>query len=177
MLQEILNFLLDRRFKKICDFLNPHLPFYGKATVAQEMTEEIVEIADIEEAKDDYEEDPQIDSEILTIDYTVEIVNTFEVGSIKKYTMYKIETRGQNKYFEASHRFQDFKKLHGELIKIIPTLGELPSSSLTKFSTSREVVNERKICLEKYLQGILQIQELQGYRPVVEFLNLHKSVS
>ena len=183
MLQDILNYLFDRKYKKLCDFLDPHLPFYGNSnSKTQEMVEEIIEIDEATEKiefdeEQEQEQEVEIERESLSIDYSVEIVSTFEEGSIKKYTMYKIETKNKTQCFVASHRFQDFKKLHSELVKIIPTLGELPSSSMTRFSTSPEVVNERKSCLEKYLHGILQIEELQGYRPVVEFLNLHKSTN
>ena len=243
ILQDVLNYLLERKYKKLCDFLDPQLPFYGTHANAREM---IQEFSDIEESKEQFNKDDRFkmkkeakdvkeikeikpvkevkflkeekenekdekyekdyiqdrderdkiddrassndsderderndrddrdEREGTHLDYNVEIISTFEEGTLKKYTMYKIETKYKNRIFNSSHRFQDFKKLHIELIKIIPTLGELPSSSMTKFSTSPDVVSERKSCLEKYLQGILQIEELQGYRPVIEFLNLHQ---
>jgi PX domain len=128
------------------------------------MVEEVAEAEEINEIQD-----------IEPINYTeyiVDIINTHEEGTIKKFTVYEIQTKYKDQVFLSLHRFQDFKKFHAELITIIPTLGDLPSSSIINFSTSAEVVNERKKYLEKYLQGILQIDELRCHKPVKEFLNL-----
>ena len=194
-----MNYFLNKKFKRLLIFLDPSVLYYGSYTDTQEMTEDIQEIEEIKEFKqtketkeiegtkedfeneknfeknyeNDFENEKNSEKDEFNDDFIVDILSTTEEGTIKKFTTYQIQTKNKGKVFFCSHRFSEFKKLHLDLIKIIPNLGELPSSSLTKFSTSPEVVNERKLCLEKYLQGIMQIQELQGYRPVVEFLNLH----
>jgi len=74
----------------------------------------------------------------------------------------------------VSHRYSSFLELHTEITRQFPKhlLQEFPAKSVFEKSTNYDVVEKRKISLQKYLQGIVDNPLLRAYEPVLSFLFL-----
>ncbi|KAJ3256933.1 hypothetical protein HK103_005051 [Boothiomyces macroporosus] len=83
----------------------------------------------------------------------VEINDTIEVSNPSHYTLYVITVFGPLSTWQVSRRFSEFVELHSKLSDIEQPPFPLPPKAVMNFSP--DLVNERKLELTKYLEGIL----------------------
>ncbi|WAQ98827.1 SNX24-like protein [Mya arenaria] len=68
----------------------------------------------------------------------------------------------------SSRRYSEFEELHKQLKKVVDT-PEFPPKKVLKFS--HKVVEQRRVALELYLQGILESETIP--RSFFKFLEVH----
>ncbi|KAJ3326151.1 hypothetical protein HDV06_000027 [Boothiomyces sp. JEL0866] len=83
----------------------------------------------------------------------VEINDTIEVSDPTHYTLYIITVFGPLSTWQVSRRFSEFVELNSQLSEIEQPPFPLPPKAVLNFSA--DLVNERKLELTKYLEGIL----------------------
>lgn len=88
-----------------------------------------------------------------------------------KFIEYKIFLKTNKKNWEIKKRFKDFDELHKKLSKSIKNLPKLPPKTIFK---SEEIINDRKIKLQKYLTNLLRRDDVYQHDLIFEFINLKK---
>ena len=88
-----------------------------------------------------------------------------------KYTEYKIILKTNKKCWEIRKRYKDFDELHKKLSKSIKNLNKLPIKTIFK---SDEIINDRKIKLQKYLTNLLRRDDVYKHDLLFDFVELSK---
>ena len=94
----------------------------------------------------------------------------------KTVTFYDIEVTNhltKNSWI-IQKRFNDFKTLHSNLLKLYPNLPQIPSSTFFKVS-SEQLLNKRKTDLEIFLRECVQRKEIFLNTEFSEFLEIKKN--
>jgi len=87
------------------------------------------------------------------------------------YVEYKINLKTNKKKWEIKKRFKDFDELHIKLSKKVKNLPKLPQKIFFK---SEEMLNERKIKLQKYLTNLLIRDDVYNHDLIFDFIQLKK---
>ena len=94
-------------------------------------------------------------------------------GDGNKYTIFHVHVESTYGTFEVLRRYRQFDALNAELIQ------EASEMNLPPFPKKRalgnlatEFVEERKLALEDYLRGVLNIDGVMRLEPLVRFLEL-----
>lgn len=93
---------------------------------------------------------------------TISISRTEErsgMGGLRSYTAYCVEVSDFGKNYVVERRFDDFQKLHADLLPLDPTLPALPEKKMFA-STDASVVAERKPAFERLLRHMLKNEEI-----------------
>lgn len=88
-----------------------------------------------------------------------------------KYVEYKITLKTNKKNWEIKKRFKDFDQLHKKLSKNVKNLPKLPQKTIFK---SEEILNDRKIKLQKYLTNLLRRDDVYNHDLIFDFIELKK---
>ncbi len=87
------------------------------------------------------------------------------------YVEYKIDLKTNKKNWEVKKRFKDFDELHIKLSKKVKDLPKLPEKTFFK---SEEILNKRKIKLQKYLTNLLRRDDVYNHDLIFDFIQLKK---
>ena len=91
--------------------------------------------------------------------------------SFFKYIEYKIILKTNKKFWHIKKRYTDFYVLHQKLSKNIKNLPKLPKKKIFK---SEQILNDRKIILQKYLTTLLKRDDVYNQDLIFEFIQLKK---
>ncbi|XP_052792819.1 sorting nexin-24-like [Mya arenaria] len=84
------------------------------------------------------------------------------------FTAYKVDVFQSGRSHSLYKRYSEFEELHKQLKKVVDT-PEFPPKKVLKFS--HKVVEQRRVALELYLQGILESETIP--RSFFKFLEVH----
>eukprot|EP00931_Biecheleriopsis_adriatica_P035028 TRINITY_DN20191_c0_g2_i1.p1 TRINITY_DN20191_c0_g2~~TRINITY_DN20191_c0_g2_i1.p1 ORF type:complete len:992 (-),score=286.58 TRINITY_DN20191_c0_g2_i1:77-3052(-) len=109
-----------------------------------------------------------------TLPLQVAIPNTEERSSmLKSFTVYIVEINDFGRKYQIERRFDDFAKLHADLLEVDPNMPPLPEKRMFA-STDASVVAERKPAFERILRHLLRSEEvvLEKHQTLFKFLEL-----
>lgn len=104
----------------------------------------------------------------------VQIQNTEERSSmLKSFTVYIVEISDFGRKYSIERRFDDFSKLHADLIEVDPNMPPIPEKKMWA-STDAAVVAERKPAFERLLRHLLRSEHtvMEKFQTVFKFLEL-----
>jgi len=87
------------------------------------------------------------------------------------YIEYKITLKTNLKSWEIKRRYKHFDELHKRLSKKIKNMPKLPNKTIFK---SQEIINDRKIKLQKYLINLLRRDDIYNHDLIFDFIELKK---
>ena len=87
------------------------------------------------------------------------------------YIEYKITLKTNLKRWEIKRRFKHFDELHKKLSRKIKNLPKLPKKTIFK---SQNIINDRKIKLQKYLTNLLRRNDVYNHDLIFDFIELKK---
>ncbi|XP_064406089.1 uncharacterized protein LOC135351084 isoform X2 [Halichondria panicea] len=91
----------------------------------------------------------------------------------KKFTVYKVVVRLEDRWYLVFRRYPEFETLFGEIKKVYPSLDKLPGKKVLKNKFDPNFIDERRIGLRDFIINLMNIPDILEFLPVREFLAIN----